>query len=211
MEVPGSLLQAMQEVISSSAVLVIDTAGYREGWNEVFDYGRWNYGSIKDPTAAQQKVIMLAQAYNCPIFLVQYHLNYTIGPFIYDHVNTWYLHHAGRSRVIHPPLRALLPMHTQIINKHTDNAFLKTGLLGLLAQANQGCGVKNLVVVGYHANICIPATIGPNFISSEGCETGLGAIDHKFNVLSCKQVLDGVKTDWSWVNKSSKIKFYNHL
>jgi len=209
MKVTGGLLQAMQEVISNSAVLVIDTATYREGWNKPFDLARWNYGPIKDPTAAQQKVIMLAQAYNCPIFLIQYDSAHQIGPFTYYHVDTRYVDYWGKSRIIHTPLRALLPMDTIVINKHTENAFLGTGLLELLRGLHQGRGVENLVVVGYHSKFCIPATIGPNFISWDGNQTGLGAVDHNFNVLTCDEVLDGVETDWSWIEKSSKIQFYS--
>ena len=109
----------------------------------------------------------------------------------------------------HTPLRALLPMDTIVFNKHGQNAFNDTSLLQWLRSISPARGAKNIVVMGFHANKCIPVTIGPATISRQGFFSGFAAVDYKFTVLTCQKVLNGPPV--TWANKSNLIKFYSHL
>ncbi len=214
MEVPGSLLQAMQEVSSSLAVLVIDECGYVEGEMEPFASQRVSFFPGDDVTWAQQRVIMLAQAYNCPIAFVHYDKDKPIGRYTYRYGIHDSCLDTRSPETIHTPLRALLPMNTEVINKHTSNAFLETPLLCWLDGQHQTRGVENLVIMGWHSHICIPATIGPSYISLLNRNCGLGAIDYQFNVLTCQKVLNGdqlLGKPVSWTKSSDSLKFYSSL
>jgi hypothetical protein len=95
------------------------------------------------------------------------------------------------------------------VNKHNPNAFLSTGLDDILTQTYRNPNVKNLVVMGWHGNICVPATIGlpANTVS---CHTkGNGAIQNNFTVLTSQAVLNGF-AGWSKA-EDSRIKFYSEL
>ncbi|MCK5817663.1 MAG: isochorismatase family protein [Psychromonas sp.] len=106
-------------------------------------------------------------------------------------------------------LRVLLPQKTRVINKHGYNAFTGTNLSQLLAQQYQCKGVENLVVMGFNSNICVAATIGPEYRNGKNYQLGLGAVDHNLTVLTCQQILTG--EDAWWTEHSPLIKFYSHL
>jgi len=210
MKVQGCLLKAMQEVIFSTAVLVIDESNqdtYQKGPN---DPDRFNLFPAIDISARQQKVIMLAQAYNCPIFLIQFERMLPQGTYSSNDIT---LKRLKAGHVTKIQLRALLPIDTTVINKHDVNAFFKTDLASLLAQPYRGRPVKNLVVMGWHSNVCVPATIGPQAIITPkvsfapGWNIGPGAVDLNYTVLTCQQVLSGDDVEWS--EDSPKIQFFS--
>ncbi len=187
MFINGSLLKEMQKVIYDAAVLVIDENDNAiDGDIPVYtDPDRWNYGPVIDATAAQQKIIMLAQAYNRPIFLVQNGFCNDPGCYFDEDDITRY---AMDTRLA---LRVLLPTNTRVINKQNPNAFVDTGLAGILEQDR----IKNLVVMGYHANVCVRATIGINTPTKRYYRKGPGAIQHNLTVLTGHAVLNG-HADW---------------
>jgi len=212
MEVKGGLLKAMQEVISDLAVLVIDETNSIKMKNEIADPNNSNFSPMQNSTAYQQKVIMLAQSFNCPIFLIQFDTRYACGSFHYVQNNddkplSKYLATTKKS------LRALLPHNTRVINKHHFNAFVGTNLAMLLAQENRCNGVKNLVVMGYDSEVCVPETIGiRNKHTSRNKYNeykGPGAIGLGFSVLTCQSVLTGGPA--TWARSSQSIKFYDHI
>ncbi len=209
MEVPGSLLQAMQEVSSSLAVLVVDESGYIEGSMKPFAKQRISFLPGKDVTWAQQRVIMLAKAYNCPIAFIQCDKKKPVGSYKYRYGKQGFSLDLNSYDAIHTPLRALLSRNTEVINKHSPNAFHDTSLPYWLGCQYQNRGVENLVVIGWHSRKCIPATIGPEAISWQGLNTEPGAVEYNYNVLTCQKVLNGPIARWG--DSSDLIKFYSHL
>ena len=207
MYIKGNLLPEMQKVISSLAVLVIDETTDVERTKKPFDPNRSNFSPIIDITASQQHVIMLAQAYNCPIFLFQFDPEFPTGSYIYVHNDDDPL--SNYTDCTKKSIRALLPQNTRVINKHGYNAFTKSNLSQLLAQQHQCNGVKNLIVMGWNSNACIAATIGPEVRNGKNYQLGLGAVDHNFTVLTCQQILTG--EDAWWTEHSPLIQFYSHL
>jgi len=210
MRVDGCLLEAMQEVISSVAVLVVDESGYTDEYEDEMepdDPYRSNFAPIKDITACQQRVIMLAQAYNRPIIFSQYDLALPIGSYHYAHDDDKPL--SKYPAATKKSLRALLPHNTRVINKHSPNAFLGTNLSLILAQQNNCAGIEYLVVMGWNSTVCIPATIGPQIRYNEDCCSGRGAVDHGLTVLTSQYVLNGSPA-W-WIYHSDQIEFYAYL
>ena len=207
MFIDKSLLSEMQKVSKSLAVLVIDETDYIQRKKGRFDPYRSNFSPIKDITASQQHVIMLAQAYNCPIFLFQYDPHFPAGSYFYNHNDDNPL--SNYSDCAKTSLRALLPLNTRVINKHTYSAFEGSNLSQLLAQQYQCEGVDNLVVMGWNSNVCVAATIGPEVRNGKNNEVGVGAVDHNLTVLTCQQILNG--EDVWWTDHSPLIKFYSHL
>ena len=205
MEINGSLLQAMQKVSSSLAVLVIDESGHgKVGMSHVTSQ-RASFFPGDDVTWAQQRVIMLARAYNCPIAFTQFDLTQPIGYYEYRYGKHDYCLDTRSPYSIKTQLRALLPMSTRVINKHTQNAFTNTPLRYWLKCQYQKRGVENLVVIGFDSNKCIPATINPQ---KNGANNG-GALSYKYNVLTCQQVLNGPPVYWSKIGEH--LEFYSDL
>ena len=203
MRINGSLLKAMDEVKHSLAVLVIDEFARGEFSDDL--YNRYNTYSSNDICSAQQKVLMLAELYNCPIFLIQMDRDLPVGSYYYNHMSDLGSYPMATSK----SLRALLSNQTRVINKHTSNAFVDTNLRILLAQTNQCEGVENLVVLGWHSNMCVPATIGINDRLEGNDSTVYGATNYNLGVLTCQQVLSG--SDVFWADSSDFIKFYSYL
>lgn len=200
MIIMGSLLQEMQWNMDGLAVLVIDEVDVCDDYGGVPMYNdpfRRNHSPINDVTAAQQKLIMYAQGLNLPIFLIQYDLSFPIGIYCY---NDSLAHHNKSTK---PSLRVLLPPDTLMINKHSSNAFANTGLTGLLSEAK----IQSIVVMGWHANICVRRTIGLEIDTVN--KYGLGAIDYNLTVMSCQDVIQG-EADWT-MSHHSQIKFYSDL
>ncbi|MCK5817662.1 MAG: isochorismatase family protein [Psychromonas sp.] len=198
----------MQKVSSSLAVLVIDEQRYTPDLAGLMDPGdskRTNFSPIKDVYSAQQKVLMLAELYNCPIFFIQMDTGFPLGSFSYDEGEISDDVHATKVA-----LRALLPPDTIIINKHTCNAFIGTGLFEILSKQYQDCGVKNLVIMGWDANVCVPGTIGLEVqYNNTTIVLGPGADQHGMSVLTCQAVLNGDTALWG--DLYDGIKFYSHL
>ncbi len=211
MEVPGSLLQAIQTLSSSLAVLVIDESGYVEDQMDPFASQRVSFLPGDDVTWAQQRVIMLAKANNCPIIFIQFDISRESGVYLYRQGKDFnydeyhqYLETRG-PKAIHTPLRALLPMDTIVINKRASNAFHDTPLNDWIKWQASMRDVHNLVVIGWHSNKCIPATLDP----LENELNGLGALSYGFNVLTCQKVLNGPPA-W-WAKYSEQLAFFSHL
>lgn len=208
MEVKQSLLAAMQEVISDLGVLVVDECEYVDAykgrkWPD--DPQRTKFTPITDRTGCQQRVILLASAYHCPIFFIRFDPSHPIGAQCY---NTSVALHT-RWSITKKSLRALLPTQTIVINKHNPNAFIDTDLYQQLQNTNQGAGVNNLVIIGWQSNACVPETVGIPVDSCKHYKQGPGAIAHGYTVMTCQDVLNG--TDARWTKASEKIKFYTHL
>ncbi|MCK5817667.1 MAG: isochorismatase family protein [Psychromonas sp.] len=208
MIIHSSLLEQMQMVASSLAVLVIDEEEEDEDLIDrdrcPDDDNRFNLYPIKDITGGQQKVIMLAQALNCPVFLIQFDRGFPAGSYIYNHKHDL----SSYKRAIKKSLRALLPKNTRVINKRTYNAFSgKTDLANILRKEHS---VKNLVVMGWHSNLCIPATIGPEIrLLGEDFGYGPGAVDNNFTVMTSQRILNG--SSFNWYNHSPLIELYTLL
>ncbi len=215
MVINSSLLQAMHEKIASLAVIILDESDKNtfqkdpDDPNEPNDPFRFNLFPAIDTIARQQKVIMLAQAYNCPIFLVQFEFMYPAATYYCNNIRGLFKSTTQIS------LRSLIPMETAIINKHSYNAFHGTNLERLLNSQYNGAGVNNLVVMGGHSNVCVPATIGPQAIVSSlvylgrPSAIGAGAVDLNFTVLTSQKVLNGDAVEWS--KASPQIKFYKQF
>ncbi|MCK5818228.1 MAG: isochorismatase family protein [Psychromonas sp.] len=207
MLINGSLLAGMQQVISNLGVLVIDESGYNKKIHEGImlpdDLKRSNFTPIKDITACQQKVILLARAYQCPIIFIQFDTSFPVGTYCYNDALGNYKWATKIS------IRALLPPDTIVINKHNPNAFVGTDLVNQLNSEYKGVGVKNLVVMGWQSNICVMETIGLRAKNCEKFIRGSGALQHKFIVLTCQDVLNGPTA--CWANLSKQIKFHTYL
>ncbi|MCK5820101.1 MAG: isochorismatase family protein [Psychromonas sp.] len=210
MFIDKSLLSEMQKVSKSLAVLVIDEQRYTTemiGTMAPGDPKRTNFTPIKDVYSAQQKVLMLAQKYNCPIFLIKMDYDIPVGRVSYDEVKI-----SDDVYATKVALRALLPINTITINKHTCNSFIGTGLFEILSSQYQNCGVENLVVMGWESNLCVPATIG---IALEilrdkvKVAKGEGAADYAMTVLTCQAILNGRTAQWGDIYDG--IRFYSHL
>lgn len=77
----------------------------------------------------------------------------------------------------HRPLRKGLPP-LQVINKPAANAFVGTGLYQKLTDK----GIKHLVVMGYHVEACVAATIGHLWYESPKSDEDIGAVNLGFTV-----------------------------
>jgi len=201
----GSLLEEMQKVISDLVVIIIDEIvnSNDNGIPMYDDPERGNFSPALDATAAQQRVIKLAQAYACPIFLIQSDDAAPVGCAWDDHYLSVY---AMKTK---PPLRILLRGNTKVINKHNPNAFIDTDLANILMQEYRNPTAKNLVVMGWHAKVCVAATIGIDISTRERYSKGPGAIQHNFTVLTCQQVLNGY-ADWRR-SADPRIRFFRKL
>ncbi len=198
----------MQQVISTIGGVVIDEERYMNFIyaNPMYlgDSQRTNFSPIKDVYSAQQKVLMLAQAYNCQIFLIQHDKNFPQGDYCYNEDEMSHNWHATKTS-----LRALLPQDTIVINKHNPNAFVGTNLELKLKNQYKGAGIKNLVINGWAYNVCVAETVGVRVKKCEHFEQGLGAIQYKFTVMTSRYVFNGPPA--TWAEFSPRIHFHTHL
>lgn len=201
----GYLLTEMQNVGSNLVVIVIDEIVDSDeyGVPMYIDPNRSNFNPIEDVTSAQQKVIRLAQTFNCPIYLIVSDSSFYPGYYYSDNSLSYY------GNETKPSLRALLPGNTKIINKRTPNAFFETGLADRLEVEYNDPGNKNLVVMGYHANVCVKATVGLAVETKKRYPQGPGAIQQNFTVMTSFDVLNG-NADW-YSDHSKQILFYNRI
>ena len=134
-------------------------------------------------TSNQQRIIMLAQRLKIPVWLIQY-----------DHSG---LYPVGRTDASDPDrqdltrqaIRGLLPANTEIITKHTPNSFTNTRL----EQRLDSKYIDTLLVMGFHANACVYATIGKKELP-KGMDDG--ATHKDFKVLTGQFVLHGDDAYW---------------
>ena len=90
----------------------------------------------------------------------------------FGHLPTWAF------TLHHKPLRDGLPAFQTVINKPAANAFVGTGLYRRLTDA----GIKHLVVLGYHVEACVAATIGHLWYEPPKTEDDIGAVNLGFTV-----------------------------
>jgi len=103
--------------------------------------------------------------------------------------------------------------------KGEANAFQMSTGGDSLQQKLKAAGIDTLVVMGYHVNACVRATIGVDkFLQSaiDSDKAYWGAIQYGYRVMTCKQVLHGaevsdVERDARWNYDPKLLEFYTQL
>lgn len=128
-------------------------------------------GSLIESVQALHNVgLLVIDEYVTPPTYVQEAQSKVLTAF--GHLPTWAftLHHR--------PLREGLPTFPEVINKSAANAFVGTGLYKRLT----GAGIRHLVVLGYHVEACVAATIGHVWYEPPKTEDDIGAVNLGFTV-----------------------------
>jgi len=140
-------------------------------------------------TACQQRLLMYMQRMQVPIWSIRFLQYY---PAAYDGPDN--------TRV---PLRALYNGTERLLRKPHPNAFRET----TLHQDLQALNVTCIVIMGWHTEACVHATVG-----SRWWDPGMddGATHLGYTVMTCNQVLHGGAATWSNADPAhyAQLEFY---
>lgn len=195
MYIEGSLFKAINRCLnvnSKIALFVIDEENNAAPGETSNTPGLVVYGSKKtedsNTTAFQQRLLLFMQIMGCTVFSINININLPVSYSGPDLTRS-----AIKGLYIRPPL---------LLRKNLINAFDGTLLnLELYTQ-----GITHLVVMGYHANVCVSTTIGiitalvANYAPGSALyyqNTGPGALHYQYTVMTCNQILHGAPATWS--------------
>jgi nicotinamidase-related amidase len=150
---------------------------------------------ISNITAAQQRLLMYMQVMGCHVWSIRFLQGFpgsNEGP---DNTRT--------------ALSALYNGQQNTLRKPYPNAFRETTLHDDLKKL----GIERLVIMGWHANACVEATVGKQWYPTGTYEDG--ATHHGYKVMTCNQVLHGGPATWADADPANghykNLEFYANL